>query len=454
MGYRTSPSDFRTSPNGFRAKRSVVNSVHLKRTDNIANLTIKFSGTRGAEKSETIASPAAPWAQSTLPCTVTLILHTPNKHSNKESGNANPTQKSAVNCSSDPAKEMDEHDQEQLSGFIFMCNGRTKPQCYMYRVFGLPAGKLEVVEKIKPGMKLFLFDFELKLLYGIYEATSVGTLDLEQTAFNGRFPAQVRFKIYRDCLPLHESSFRHAIEYNYQKGFKFKQELNKQQVVSLLSLFRPLTAQAPAALQPVPLQAVQNQSGLPFLKDTCAQVLESQQIQRTGHQQGIGRIHPVDPNTPELQHSYVQPVSETQNILQGVPSLQQHYFGSSTNADHSHVLMTPNYRYYLAEDQQLYAAGNPTRTVPGQYDSYGTMGISYQLGMDNIYQLPIQREEETVQQQESVIQYYNSDPSSASPYVPQSVLPYTPTMGVPEAANGTLPFAYSYPFAGAAPTHH
>lgn len=84
------------------------------------------------------------------------------------------------------------------------------------------------------------------------------------------------------------------------------------------------------------------------------------------------------------------------------------------------------------------------------------MGINEQRqhGMGNIYQLPFHREEEAVQQQESVIQYYYSNPSSAAPRVTQSVYPYVPTMGVPEAANETLPFAYSYPLAGTAPTHH
>lgn len=72
-----------------------------------------------------------------------------------------------------------------------MCGRNTKHDCYRFRVFGLPLNKQEIIKNIKPGAKLFLFDFEAKLLYGVYEATSTGIMNLEPLAFGGKFPAQV-----------------------------------------------------------------------------------------------------------------------------------------------------------------------------------------------------------------------------------------------------------------------
>ncbi|KAK9279834.1 hypothetical protein L1049_013516 [Liquidambar formosana] len=123
-------------------------------------------------------------------------------------------------------------------GMIFMCSSKTKKDCYRYKVLGLPASKKEIVSKIYKGMRLFLFDCDLKLLYGIYKAAGPGGYNLEPKAFNSAFPSQVRFTVLDDCLPLAEEKFKKVIKDNYFTKNKFNCQLTSEQVKNLCKLFK------------------------------------------------------------------------------------------------------------------------------------------------------------------------------------------------------------------------
>ncbi|KAL8151586.1 hypothetical protein V2J09_021394 [Rumex salicifolius] len=125
-------------------------------------------------------------------------------------------------------------------GAIFMSNRATKEMCLSWKTFGLPYSKANFVKQVKAGMFLFLFEYETRKLYGVYQACSDGTMNFTSDAFSSagkKYPAQVKFKVLWYCKPLSEDEFRPAIKDNYFAAYKFKFGLSRNQVRELLRLF-------------------------------------------------------------------------------------------------------------------------------------------------------------------------------------------------------------------------
>ncbi|PHT55336.1 hypothetical protein CQW23_03822 [Capsicum baccatum] len=125
-------------------------------------------------------------------------------------------------------------------GAIFMSNIATKRDCFKHKVFGLPSSMANFVKEVKKGMILFLFEYEKRQLFGVYQAISDGGMNIVPHAFSSsgkQFCAQVQFVPIWCCSPLSETEFRDAIRENYFSARKFHFGLSDEQVHRLLRLF-------------------------------------------------------------------------------------------------------------------------------------------------------------------------------------------------------------------------
>ncbi|KAH7373931.1 hypothetical protein KP509_17G080100 [Ceratopteris richardii] len=131
-------------------------------------------------------------------------------------------------------------DTKSPAGLVFLCSSSTFKECFHFRVFGLPAPQKEVVERVLPGTKLFLFNFDSKELFGVFEAVSRGGLNLVPEAFldaKATYAAQVRFSIVSECLPLADEIVNDVLRDNFSQRGKFDCELSADQVFKLMQLF-------------------------------------------------------------------------------------------------------------------------------------------------------------------------------------------------------------------------
>jgi len=93
------------------------------------------------------------------------------------------------------------------SGMIFLCNYQTEGECFEKMLFGSPEKQFVDISRIRVHTALFLYKVHRHhpVMHGVFAPVAKPEMNIDATAWNGRFPAQVRIKNFyrfKDTLPV------------------------------------------------------------------------------------------------------------------------------------------------------------------------------------------------------------------------------------------------------------
>lgn len=98
-----------------------------------------------------------------------------------------------------------------MKSYIFMCNWETYGECITRNLFGMAKN---FAADIKPGDLCYLFQYDLKKFFGVWEATSECGWH-EKDAWDGKFKYQVKVQLLsKEPLPLPFANVEHIVEHS------------------------------------------------------------------------------------------------------------------------------------------------------------------------------------------------------------------------------------------------
>ncbi|MBW1717736.1 MAG: DNA methylase [Deltaproteobacteria bacterium] len=126
-----------------------------------------------------------------------------------------------------------------IRGFLFACTEKSEAECLERSLFATEKIYGPVVIRIRKGDLLFLNNLDTNKLYGVFKAIGDGKPNIEQGAFGGRYPYQVKVEAIGEIVPLTDAK-------KILKGMKIGRNtpILKGKLVTLLKHFLSTQKQA------------------------------------------------------------------------------------------------------------------------------------------------------------------------------------------------------------------